>query len=165
MLELLQSNKNIELCELIFDKINFFIQKDKNSLSEDAKIFIETFLEIFTTDKFIIPEKFQDLFIKESNNIAILVKLILETNTDNYLKNLLDQKPYQNNLTNHLSKVLTLYSVKNNIKIDYKILFDTNKKLASVWYWSFFDTKNNLLNITTENIKNILIKLKKLKIN
>ncbi|MFN4151835.1 MAG: hypothetical protein ACK4IX_12925, partial [Candidatus Sericytochromatia bacterium] len=153
LLKLFHLGKTTELCNLILDKLLLFAYKDKNFALDDAKIFIETFLEIFITDTFIIPKYFQELFIIENNTISLLVKVILKTNTDSYLKSLLEQKPYQNDLNSHLSKVLTLYSTKNNIKVDYKTFFDTNQYLASVWYWRVFYNKNYVLEQVANNIK------------
>lgn len=140
--KLFYQGKFLELSNLFLDLLLFFGYKNENYKLPEAKEFLVSFLDIFIKKEFVISKELYELFIVENMTIYLLNKIILNENTDKYLKEIISQEPYNNNLDNHLTKVLTLYSIQNDINIDIKSFFKTNSYLSSVWYWRVFYNKN-----------------------
>jgi hypothetical protein len=92
-------------------------------------LFVKNFLYFFTQPEYHINEKYISTFIKLNPIIANVVAMSCYKNTDSAIAILQNQEK-------NFVKILILYSCKNNLKIEYKSLFDANAPLACLWYSS-----------------------------
>ena len=107
------------------------------NINEENKIFVKTFmvdfLYFFSHTKYFIDFKYGLDFIKFSPLISNLVTLTeFLGNTDIYVANIMAST------NKNLIKVLTLYSARNNIVLDYDTLRNTNSTLFDLWYCLYF---------------------------
>ena len=92
--------------------------------------FIHVFLHVFCDSRFVISKDKQYTYIGFNNVISNLVSITQLKNTDNYLKQLINQE-------NSLYKLLTLYSARNEKKLDESEFFEIDSDLSSYWYCVF----------------------------
>lgn len=129
-------NKQHDELSRIFAEILFYF-KNNPMLSINQKqqylinIFVENFLYFFTKEDFVLNNAQAGTFISLNTIISNIVAISDFRNTDAYLNILMNQK-------NNLFKILALYSSRNKISFDYKILFDANPFYASLWYFTYF---------------------------
>lgn len=112
-------------------RVTNYIQLAPNA-QHFINIFVKNFLYFFTQPDYILSDYYGITFIKLNAVIANLVAISSFKTTDAYLEIL-------NNQPNNFVKTLALYSARNTIKIDRKLLFDTNSQLASLWYSHFYN--------------------------
>jgi predicted O-linked N-acetylglucosamine transferase (SPINDLY family) len=147
--------------------VSYHIAETKNNESysveelKEIKAFTKFFLNTFTNKEFIIPDKDLKAYILFNATITNLIYLA-ELKVDNYIELLSNSFEDLNTLV----KILTLYTPKSIIKLDYFKFFEINKDFASIWYWSYFKnsdltTKNSYENLTQhlQNFKYIQEKL------
>jgi hypothetical protein len=107
-----------------------------------VNVFVKVFLDTISFEDFKINESFYENAIAINPTISNLICISDFKTSDPWLKILLNQQ-------HNLIKVLMLYSHRNKIDINPKILFDYNADLASRWYaqsWQTMDsfvTKNS----------------------
>ena len=100
--------------------------QDRASLNR----YCNTFLSLFLQPDFVIPDMFIPQFITHNVTIANLLSLTPLNNADAALSILqLQQANYV--------KMLTLYSARCTLKIDRKIFFDIDPRIASLWWCQF----------------------------
>jgi len=137
LMNLYLGNKHAELSDKFLEVLNFLNQRENTYLQLPPQaeyfinIFMENFLYFFTKEDFVIPQRHWSPYILVNNLISNLAALSGFKNTDAHLKILLSQK-------SNLIKILALYSRRNEISIDYDVLFKTNPKMTSLWYWIYF---------------------------
>ena len=94
--------------------------------------FVKNFLYIFTQEDF-VPETEKLLrFLEYNVTIANITAMSEFRNTDAYVTILLAQKK-------NFVKLLALYSPRNTIRLNRKVLFDTDAIFASIWYHAFLE--------------------------
>ena len=90
--------------------------------------FVKHFLYFLTQEEFVLSDAYASRFIDANGVIANIVAMSDFGTTDPHLRILLGQ---QRNFT----KLLALYSARNKVKIDRKLLFGTSPALATQWYY------------------------------
>jgi hypothetical protein len=108
-------------------------------------VFVESFLYFFTREDFLIPENHARTYILLNHVISNIVAISDFRNTDPQIKILLNQN-------NNLVKILALYSRRNEVSIDYKIIFNANPQSSSLWYWTYF-IGNTVTRTNYENMR------------
>ena len=98
--------------------------------------FVKQFLYFLTQEDFVLSDAYASRFIDANGVIANMVAISDFGTTDPYLRILLGQ---QRNFT----KLLALYSARNKVKIDRKLLFGTSPALATQWYYCFTEGYRN----------------------
>ena len=91
--------------------------------------FVKQFLYFMSQEDFVLPEKYAVSFIDLNAVIGNVVAISDFRTTDPFIQILLKQ---QRNYT----KLLALYSGRNRVKIDRRLLFATSPQLATQWYLS-----------------------------
>lgn len=133
----------------------FYFTNILNSPDFSSKLddFLKYFLSFFIKNDFIVPQKHYNSYIKSSSLLSNLVSLSSFGTTDQFLSLLLnssvEEEPYFHN--NILIKILTLYSARNTIKVNYHKLFNSNSNLSSIWYIEYF---NNCVLVKENTCKN-----------
>lgn len=131
LLNLYLDQKYDQLSEKFIEILGHFEQVPHYVIKPDLQyfidVFIKNFLYLFTQPDYHLSNQYAFRFIQLNPVIANLTAISHLGNTDYYL--VLLQKQEKNFI-----KLLTLYSPRNTVKIDYKELFQTNAKLASQWY-------------------------------
>lgn len=94
--------------------------------------FVKHFLYYMAQEDFILPEKYAIAFIDLNAVIGNMVAISAFRTTDPFIEVLLKQ---QRNYT----KLLVLYSGRNRVKIDRRLLFATSPQLATQWYFCFLE--------------------------
>ena len=108
-------------------------------------LFTDTFLYIFTKPDYVITPEYFKIFISLNNVIANIAALSYYKNTDIQIELLKNQE-------NSFLKILILYSARNTVKIDRKILFDEDSQYASAWYINYFSLMSYNSELTYNNI-------------
>ena len=116
---------------LQYFEVMTYLQLDNQSLYF-INYFLKTFLDLFTQPDYVLSTNHAILFIKLNPTIANLVAISSFKTTDVYL-DILKSQPH------NFAKLLALYSARNKLKLNPKVLFDTNAQLASLWYSYFCD--------------------------
>lgn len=131
LLNLYLNQKYDELSEEFVQLLEYFEKVVNVSVSQELQyyidIFIKNFLYLFTQPDYYIGDRHSLRFIQLNPVIANLTAISHYKNTDTYLKILQGQPK-------NFIKLLALYSPRNEYKLNYKELFDTNAELASQWY-------------------------------
>lgn len=114
--------------------------------------FVKNFLYLFTQPDYILSDQYILRFIQLNPLISNLVAISSFKNTDAFLDILLAQEK-------NFAKLLTLYSPRNTVKIDTKIIFDTHLDYACLWYSYYLDIyRTALCNPTVyQNLKDHII--------
>ncbi|MFM8825632.1 MAG: hypothetical protein ACKOFT_00960 [Actinomycetota bacterium] len=94
--------------------------------------FVKNLLFFLTQEDFVLPERFAIAFIDLNSVIANTVAMSAFRTTDPFVEILLRQ---QRNYT----RLLALYSARNRVKIDRRLLFATSPHLATQWYFCFLE--------------------------
>ena len=98
--------------------------------------FVKQLLYFLSQEDFVLSDAYASRFIDANGVIANMVAISDFGSTDPYLRILLGQ---QRNFT----KLLALYSARNKVKIDRKLLFGTSPALATQWYYCFTEGYRN----------------------
>lgn len=98
--------------------------------------FVKHLLYFLSQEDFILSDAYASRFIDANGVIANIVAMSEFGNTDPFVRILLGQ---QRNFT----KLLALYSARNKVKIDRKLLFGTSPALATQWYYCFTEGYRN----------------------
>lgn len=100
-----------------FERVTYF------ELASNAQyfinVFVENFLYLFTQPEYVLSDRYTLRFIQLNSTISNLVAMSSFKTTDAYLEILKNQ-------SYNFIKFLTLYSARNTVKIEYKLLFDAN---------------------------------------
>lgn len=91
------------------------------------EVFLTTWLPIFCRPDYIVEDRSAERLIQLNPVISNLVAISRLGTTDVFLDILLQQNQ-------NFVKLLTLYSMRNEIRIDYSLCFQTSPKLAALWY-------------------------------
>jgi predicted O-linked N-acetylglucosamine transferase (SPINDLY family) len=94
--------------------------------------FVKNFLFYMSQEAFVLPERFAVAFIDLNTVIGNVVAVSAFRTTDPFIEILLKQ---QRNYT----KLLALYSGRNRVKVDRRLLFATSPQLATQWYFCFLE--------------------------
>ncbi len=127
--------------------INDFTDKKYSELA----YFLETFLSIFTNESFLIPDNYLAVYINYNTIISNLVAITPLNTTDTFIINLIGNSLHLEQ--NKLVKILTLFSLRNEYQIDYKLLFSSGDAASTLWYWEYFGLANFVKNIYCKNIE------------
>lgn len=119
-----------------------------NSAQYFINILVKNFLYLFTQPDYQLNDNDIIRFIQLNPTISNLVAISSFKTTDIYLQ-ILQQQP------KNFAKILTLYSARNQVKIDRKHIFDSNPRLACLWYSYFLDSyRSGLINpIVYQNLR------------
>ena len=98
--------------------------------------FVKHFLYFLTQEDFVLSDAYASRLIDANGVIANMVAMSEFGTTDPFLRILLGQ---QRNFT----KLLTLYSARNKVRIDRRLLFGTSPTLATQWYYCFTEGYRN----------------------
>jgi len=107
-------------------------QLDRNSRYHLYRFALD-FLTIFVDERFRIPKDRWLTYLSSNATISNLVAATPLETTDHFLQLLLD-RPYEHNL----SRILTLYSARNNVAVDKDQMFNHDPQLSQIWYSSYF---------------------------
>ncbi len=103
---------------------------------KELESLLKAIFAIIIKEDFVIPQIYARSFIFLSSVISNLTSITDLKNTDQYISLF----PYKISVqTNTLIKLLALYSLRNEIKIDYNYFFSIAPDLSSYWYWHHFD--------------------------
>lgn len=92
--------------------------------------FVKHFLCLFTQHDYVISDRFVLPFLEMNLTISNLVAMSTFGTTDPFLALLKNQE------ANYV-KILTLYSARNSVALDRKLLMDANPVMAGAWYMAF----------------------------
>jgi len=140
------------LSEKFLEILRHFETTTYFQLANDARyfinMFVKLFLDIFTQPDYTISPQHGIQFVQLNAVISNLVAISHFKNTDPYLE-LLKNQPH------NVYKFLSLYSVRNSVDVDKKILFNANQQFACLWYSFFFDLYRPCLaeKYTSENFQ------------
>ncbi len=109
---------------------HFFVELGPDN-QERINSLVECLFYLFTKPDYVISPRFQKDFVLFLPLITNLVAMSKFRTTDQVLEVLRDQP-------NSLPKILSLYSARNRVRIDYERFFDQDAELASLWYSRFF---------------------------
>ena len=98
--------------------------------------FVKQLLYFLSQEDFILSDPYASRFIDLNGVIANAVAMSEFGNTDPHVRILLGQ---QRNFT----KLLALYSPRNRVQIDRRLLFATSPALATQWYFCFLEGYRN----------------------
>jgi hypothetical protein len=93
--------------------------------------FIKHFLYLYSQADYALSERHARAFIRLNVTIANLVAVSAFGSTDAHLELLLAQE------NSAVAKILALYSARNAIRIDRRMLVDRDPALASLWYTTY----------------------------
>ena len=103
-----------------------------NQASYFVNAFVKNFLYIFTQQDFVPDVGKLQKFLEFNVVIANVTAMSDFKNTDPYITILLAQKQ-------NFVKLLALYSPRNTVRINRRVLFDTEPNFASIWYHAFLE--------------------------
>jgi hypothetical protein len=92
--------------------------------------FVKQLLYFLSQDDFVLSDAYASRFIDSNGVIANMVAISDFGTTDSFVRIILKQ---QRNFT----KLLALYSARNKVKVDRRLLFGTSPALATQWYYCF----------------------------
>ncbi len=92
--------------------------------------FVKHFLYFFSQEDYVLSDAYAPRFIDANGIVANMVAMSDFGTTDPFLRIVLGQ---QRNFT----KLLVLYSARNSVTIDRRLLFNTSPVLATQWYYCF----------------------------
>ena len=121
---LILSEKFIEV--LTFFSKNTYTKKD-DKLTHRVNTIIQSFLHLFSDPTFKIPAEHADAYLFLNPVIANLVAISDFDNTDPWLEMVLGQEE-------NFLKIITLYSCRNKLQLDTKILFKAQPMMTSKWW-------------------------------
>jgi hypothetical protein len=134
MMDFYRNGKFEQLAEEFIKVLDFMKRNTLFAVDPPAQYFVNSFMKIFlflfTQPDFRVPEKYTRAFVLYNRTISNLMAISCFENTDPYLKILRDQ-------SSNFVQVLTLYSARNTVKFDRKVLFDLQPELASLWYLEY----------------------------
>ncbi len=125
-----------ELAVMLLDILRHFRQHTHRGLDGESRhfldVFVKHFLHLFTQEDFIPSEPQMVKFIELNPTISNLVAMSSFRTTDAFVEILKNQKL-------NFAKILALYSARNTVAIDRRMLFDTEPGLATQWYYCFWE--------------------------
>jgi hypothetical protein len=98
--------------------------------------FVKQFLYFLSQEDYVLSDAYASRFIDSNGVVANMAAISDFGTTDPYVRILLGQ---QRNFT----KLLALYSARNKVKIDRRLLFATSPVLATQWYYCFAEGYRN----------------------
>jgi hypothetical protein len=98
--------------------------------------FVKHLLYFLSQEDFVLSDRYASKFIDLNGVIANAVAISEFGTTDPYLRILLGQK-------RNFTKLLALYSPRNQVKVDRRLLFGTSPALATQWYFCFTEGYRN----------------------
>jgi hypothetical protein len=98
----------------------------------ELDLFVKYFVFSFTEEDFAPSDEQMAQFIALNTVIADVVAASSFRSTDAFIEILKLQ-------TRNFAKLLTLYSARNTVTLDRRVLFDTEADLASQWYFGFWE--------------------------
>lgn len=122
---------------------NTILKLDENS-QYFINIFVENLLYFLTMPDYILDYAGTKTLINMNMVISNLVAMTHFKNTDAQIQILMKQP-------NNYAKILVLYSCRNSIKLDNKVLFDVNVELALQWYLAYFFVGSYVTQLTYDN--------------
>lgn len=111
-------------------EVTYYQTDDATSLALNT--FVKNFLFYMSQEDFVLPERFAVAFIDLNAVIGNVVAVSAFRTTDPFIEILLKQ---QRNYT----KLLVLFSGRNRVKVDRRLLFATSPQLATQWYYCFLE--------------------------
>jgi hypothetical protein len=110
--------------------------------------FVKHFLYFLSQEDYVLSDTYAARFIDSNGVIANMVAISDFGTTDAFVRILLGQ---QRNFT----KLLALYSARNRVKVDRRLLFSTSPVLATQWYYCFAEGYRNGCAdpVTLENLR------------
>ena len=132
--ECLVKRQYLPLCESILQVLGFFQKHNFTSLDKDGLSRINDFVNaVFTimTDKsFTIPPHMALPFVGHAHLMANVTAISEYDTTDSALRHIALQPE-------NLVKLMFLYTVKNVTRLNPKLFYDFNARLASLWYFTY----------------------------
>jgi hypothetical protein len=130
------------LSELLLLGWNHFEQNTYLSLDPNQRHAIDTwvgnFLWLFCQPDYILSDRYIPIFIRLNLIIANVVAISSFGNTDAHLQILLAQP-------SNFAKLLTLYSARNQVKIERAKIFNASPELACLWYSCYLQGYRSML--------------------
>ncbi|MFM8893767.1 MAG: hypothetical protein ACKOTB_19545 [Planctomycetia bacterium] len=127
------SRRFLEVLEHLRSVTYYAIDKPTTHL---LNTFVKHFLYFLSQEDYVLSDAYASRFIDFNGVIANTVAMSEFGSTDPFVRILLGQ---QRNFT----KVLALYSPRNRVKIDRRLLFGTSPALATQWYFCFTEGYRN----------------------
>jgi len=127
------SRRFLEVLEHLRSVTYYAIDKPTTHL---LNTFVKHFLYFLSQEDYVLSNAYASRFIDFNGVIANTVAMSEFGSTDPFVRILLGQ---QRNFT----KVLALYSPRNRVKIDRRLLFGTSPALATQWYFCFTEGYRN----------------------
>jgi hypothetical protein len=134
LLKLYLSQEYDQLSEKFIQVLEHFENKTYFNLDSNAQYFINAFLKnflyLFTQPDYVLSDRYVTRFIQLNLTISNLAAMSSFKTTDAFLEILIAQP-------HNFAKFLALYSARNTVKVDRKVVFDANSQLACLWYSCF----------------------------
>lgn len=156
LVDLYQRQSYERLSVSFLEILGHFERQTYYSLDAQAQyfidVFVKNFLYLFTQPDYVLTDQHAVRFIELNLAISNLVAMSGFKNTDAYLQVLLLQP-------RNFAKLLALYSARNTVRFDYKMLFDTNPQLTALWYSYYMEAyRSGLVNPTAQkNLREHLV--------
>ncbi|NJN76419.1 MAG: hypothetical protein HC796_09815 [Synechococcaceae cyanobacterium RL_1_2] len=126
----LLSDRFIQLWQY-FERVTY-LQLDPNS-QYFIDALVKHFLYVFTQPDYVLSDRHVEQFLRLNPTISNVVALSCFKTTDGHLQ-LLKAQP------KNFAKFLTLCSARNQVKLNYDVLFEASADHACLWYSIFFET-------------------------
>ena len=98
--------------------------------------FVKHFLYFLSQEDFFLSDAYASKFIDANGVIANMVAMSEFGTTDPFIRILLGQP-------RNFTKILALYSARNRVKVDRRLLFRTSPALATQWFYCFTEGYRN----------------------
>jgi predicted O-linked N-acetylglucosamine transferase (SPINDLY family) len=136
LLKLYLSQEYDQLSEKFIQVLEHFENKTYFNLDSNAQYFLNAFLKnflyLFTQPDYALSDRYVTKFIQLNLTISNLAAMSSFKTTDAFLEILIAQP-------HNFAKFLSLYSARNTVKVDRKVLFDADSQLACLWYSCFLE--------------------------
>jgi hypothetical protein len=125
-----------DVSEILLGVLRHFRTFTYYSLDRKAQhfldVFVKHFLYLFTQEDYVPIDRHMREFIDLNPLIANVVAMSSFRTTDAHIEILKNQ-------THNFAKMLALYSARNTVPLDRRMLFDTEPGLATQWYFCFWE--------------------------
>ena len=133
-LDAYKSNNYDKVCKMFHSMLADYEKECYASLNKDDQLILDdtvcAILFIFSQQKFKIPDNHIVKTVIAGHLISNLVALSSYRTTDGVLRHISNQQ-------NNLSKILCLYSCRNEPIFNQDIFFNLNPKLATIWWFTY----------------------------
>jgi len=123
-----------EICKSILEVMYYFQQCNFRTINQEGlhriDQIVSAIMAVLSDPDFQFPNEYIPMMISRAHLFANMVAMSSYQDTDDILNQVIRQR-------DNYFKILFLYGVKNMAKIDAKVLFDHDPRLASLWHFTY----------------------------